>query len=130
MNEVEKLMQNANIEKEFAYLECHRGRSSICCPIDECEKDDKCIGCINSSAMEEVYKYPPFTAEKQLEITKFLLYKGVYYAVYDNRYWFHIDDDCENRGYKPFEEAIAECINNLWQDLTDAEKAQIKEILE
>lgn len=32
--------------------------------------------------------------------------------------------------FKEFTEALAEIINDLWQDLTDADKAQIKEILE
>ena len=68
MSEITKLYENAKVERELAYFECHRGRSSICCPIEEYEKDDGCMGCINSSAMKEVYEYPPFTAEKQLAI--------------------------------------------------------------
>jgi hypothetical protein len=130
MNEVEKMYENANVEREFAYLECHRGRSSICCPIEEYEKDDECMGCINSSAMKKVYEYPPFTAEKQIELIKFLLNQGVYYSTFPNdTYQFHISDDIENPQPRKFDIAIAEIINDLWQSLTSEEKQQVKGIL-
>lgn len=74
--------------------------------------------------------YPPFTAEKQLEIVKFMLHKGIYYDTDSDTYWFHYTDEIENATYRPFEEAIAELINSLWQDLTEEEHKQIKEILE
>lgn len=75
-------------------------------------------------------EYPPFTAEKQLNIVKFLLNKSVYYDTYgDREYWFHLSDEIENSKYREFDEAIAECINKMWEDLRDYEKAQIKEIL-
>jgi len=75
--------------------------------------------------------YPPFTAEKQLAIVKFLLGKSVYYDTDgDREYWFHISDEIENSKYREFDEAIAECINKMWEDLRDYEKVQIKEILE
>lgn len=76
-------------------------------------------------------KYPPFTAEKQLNIVKFLLNKSVYYDTYgDREYWFHLSDEIENSKYREFDEAIAECINKMWEDLRDYEKVQIKEMLE
>lgn len=74
-------------------------------------------------------EYPPFTAEKQIEITKFLLKKAVYYDVKDDKYWFYLEE-CESAGYKPFNEAIAHFINKLWQDLSPEEKQQVKGILE
>lgn len=82
--------------------------------------------------IEKAYiDYPLFTAEKQLEIVKFLLNKSVYYDTYgDREYWFHISDEIENSKYREFDEAIAECINKMWEDLRDYEKVQIKEILE
>ena len=73
--------------------------------------------------------YPPFTAEKQLEITKFLLKKAVYYDVKDDKYWFYYEE-CESAGYKPFDEAIAHFINKLWEDLTSDDQQQVKGILE
>ncbi len=75
--------------------------------------------------------YPPFTAEKQLNIVKFLLHKSVYYDTDgDREYLFHLSDEIENSKYREFDEAIAECINKMWEDLRDYEKVQIKEILE
>ena len=74
---------------------------------------------------------PPFNAEKQIEIVKFLLNKSVYYDTYgDREYWFHLSDEIENSKYREFDEAIAECINKMWENLRDYEKVQIKEILE
>lgn len=83
----------------------------------------RCCGC-------DWLGYPPFTAEKQLKIVKFMLHKGIYYDTDGDSYWFHLTDDIENASYKPFEEAIAEFINFLWQDLTEQERTEIKEILE
>ena len=76
-------------------------------------------------------EYPQinFTAEKQLEITKFLLKKAVYYDVKDDKYWFYYEE-CESAGYKPFDEAIAHFINKLWADMSSEEQQQVKGILE
>lgn len=110
MNEVEKMYRNAGIKKEYEY-------------VGHYPKTDE-----NGIILPMVY--PPFTAEKQLELIKFMLHKGIYYDTDDDTYWFHYTDEIENATYRPFEEAIAEFINIIWQDLTDAEKAQIKNILE
>jgi hypothetical protein len=110
MNEVEKMYRNSGIEK------CNRF-------LKPCPFGNECDGC-------EHNWYPEFTAEKQLEIVKFLLHKGIYYNTDGDTYWFHYTDEIENATYRPFKEAIAEFINGFWQDLTDAERTQIKEILE
>ena len=103
MNEIEKMYENAGIKKDW-----------------------------NSTPYGGIEEYyPPFTAEKQIEIIKFLLNKSVYYDTNgDRKYWFHISDEIENSKYREFDEAIAECINKMWEDLRDYEKIQIKEILE
>ena len=139
MSEIEKMYENAGIKSKKNYY----------CP--ECESlledwysgDDyieyRCTDCEYAvdNRMEELNTlkftniYPPFTAEKQLNIVKFLLNKSVYYDTYgDREYWFHISDEIENSKYREFDEAIAECINKMWEDLRDYEKVQIKEILE
>lgn len=117
MSEIEKMYENAKLHK------CSN-KGNFCKHIGEiCEKCKK-------------HKYPPFIAEKQLELIKWLssikdfefesvFARGLYIVgcrecVSNNKHW------AEN---KQFEEALAELINDLWQDLTDAEKAQIKEIL-
>lgn len=78
--------------------------------------------------------YPEFTAEKQLELTKFLLEHGLECNTCrtgkDIKYAFYIGYEHSSGDFKEFTEALAEIINDLWQDLTDADKAQIKEILE
>lgn len=108
MTEIEKLFENAGIKCLHPSGFCkHIGATCEVC---------------------KRHKYPPFTAEKQLEITKFLLKKAVYYDVKDDKYWFFWED-CESVGYKPFDEAIAHFVNILWQDLTDQEKEEIRNIL-
>jgi len=106
MNEVEKLMKNAEVES---------------------------IG-FDTYKLED--EYPPFTAEKQLELLKICFEKYerlekvrglkerciIYYRFDKNGYTEFVN--CET-----WEETIAGLINNLWQDLTDIEKVQIKEIL-
>ncbi len=61
--------------------------------------------------------YEDFTAEKQIELIKNIC------PAYPLNYRIKCF-----QGYS-FEEGLAKCINNLWQYLTEEDKAQIKEIL-
>lgn len=63
---VTEMMKTAGVEKHFAFYECDKGRSSIGCPGITC---NVCDGIKN---LKEVYKYPDFTAEKQINIIKLL----------------------------------------------------------
>ena len=81
MSEITKLYENAGIEVPAVRLKIF--------------KDDN----------GKIYTQPPFTAEKQLELIKWL-------------------------GAEDFENALAGLINSLWQDLTEEEKQQVKGILE
>jgi hypothetical protein len=104
MSEIEKLYENAGVEKEERY--------SLNCEYYE--------------------KYPPFTATKQLELIKWLAKsKSDITICYSNATErFAIS---KRGGYcvsENFATALAIKINLLWQDLTDAERKQIKEILE
>lgn len=79
--------------------------------------------------------YPPFTAEKQIEIMKFLISKHARFDMFkdcEQRDLYMVYYECRYfpKQYLPFEEALAESINYLWQDLTEVEKQQIKGILE
>jgi len=117
MNEITKLYENANVEKHLVYFECHIGRSSMrCCPVSSDERDKECSSCFFRDKMKEVYEYPPFTAEKQLELIKWLS---------DTIGNFYYDIETGS-----FEETLAKLINKLWEDLTEKQKQQIKEILE
>ena len=82
--------------------------------------------------------YPPFTAEKQLELIKWLAHKA-HNGLLINK---HITDGgasmvFDNLGYEStpagsfisFEECLANLINNVWINLTEEERTQIKEIL-
>ena len=119
MSEIEKLYKS--IFGEFA------PNCSLCVKLVDCKIFNNTRNC---NKFECDYK-SLFTAEKQLAIVKFLLGKSVYYDTDGDRaYWFHISDEIENSKYREFDEAIAECINKMWEDLRDYEKVQIKEILE
>ena len=115
MNEVEKLYELAEVNKK-----CTDKRYEKCTGV--------CYDC-------KYFIYPSFTAEKQIEIIKFLIgkharfdmfkdceQKDLYMVYYECRYF--------PKQYLPFEEALAESINHLWQELTEEEKKQVKGILE
>ena len=81
--------------------------------------------------IEKAYMdYPPFTAEKQIEITKFLISKHAMFNTKKDLYMVYHECRHFPRQYLPFGEALAESINYLWQSLTSEEKQQVKEILE
>lgn len=105
MSETEKMMQKANVEKDWNPTPY--------------------------GGIEEYY--PPFTAEKQIELIKWLLQNKrlcIRKAEYSNNFYmdtlFNRLDGVDN---KDFEQCLASLVNNLWQDLTEEEKQQIKEIL-
>ena len=95
-----------------------------------------CNKCRHDSELDCIYmcesKYPPFTAEKQIELIKWLVHNTkqihitdvnsgeFYFAAYKYESYMKVD----------FDEALASFINNLWQSLTEEEKQQVKRILE
>lgn len=107
MNEVEKMYKNAGISCKPNYV-------------------------YNKVPILSGLKYPPFTAEKQLELIKWLIqrYKEIVIEHKLNLYYINIRDIYTGMVHIEIDETIAGLINYLWQDLTDAEKAQIKNILE
>lgn len=115
MTEVEKLYSLAGVEKE-------------------CK-----IHTIDWQSFKEYY-YSPFTAEKQLELIKLLQrknsYKFCFSSTNDNSEYlfFAYKDNTPVQelivaGNKCYKEALAGFINTLWQDLTEEEQEQIREIL-
>ena len=103
MNEIGKLYENAGISK-------HR-----------------CYGCTGACTDCKPF-YPPFTAEKQIELIKWLSKKGIYIA-FVKEYNFSSCEDITGYGSEIFEYGLAGVINNLWQNLTKEEKEQVKGIL-
>lgn len=111
MSEIEKMYKNSGIEK------CNRF-------LKPCPFGNECDGC-------EHYWYPEFTAEKQIELIKWL---GVIdeFNFYQNKVtkdWVFYDHEKDATHYD-FELGLASWVNYLWQDLTEEEKQQVKGILE
>lgn len=116
MSEIEKMYKNV-IEKQ-SYCTAH-----------DCLDMSKCENCYFCKRI-----YPPFTAEKQIKITKFLISKYARFKKfrsYEQKDLYMVYYECRYypKQYLPFGEALAESINYLWQDLTEEEKQQIKDIL-
>lgn len=101
----------SEIEKMYLLAGIRKGRMSDEDCVDYC-LDYECKNCRYSG-------YPPFTAEKQINLTQKLW--ELKPNVYPNF------DLLANYSYS---EMIAELANHLWQDLTEEEKQQIKGILE
>ena len=119
MNEIEKLYKNAGIKCLHPSGFCkHIG---VICEV--CER----------------HKYPPFTAEKQIELIKWLVKHRFNFMVYElteKDFTFEVI----NKRLKPtsqfvslsendFEEGLAKVLNCFWQDLTEEEYKQIADIL-
>ena len=123
MNEIEKMYSNAGIEKKV--IPCPAKYYGYNCTRNNWDDED--CSC-------DIEGYPPFTAEKQLNIIKWLLKS---YDIDFSQLGERIDTSLDGVNCisglgsgNTFEESLAQAINDLWQDLTDADKAQIKEILE
>lgn len=126
MSEIEKMYRAAKVVPSHHYCnECQYDMSAECpirCP-------------------DNVAVYSPFTPEKQLNIIKLISKQGqiiIENWEKDNRGFNitfransnlrYITMDCITR--KTVEEALAQIVNDLWQDLTEEEKQQVKGILE
>ena len=82
---------------------------------------------------EQIINYPPFTAEKQLKIIKWLSDKADYINIHYDQYkgLFIIQTGMGGLYVcNEFEQALASRVNAIWQDLTEEEKQQVKGILE
>ena len=109
MNEVEKMYRNAGVEKDWRIL-----------PYGDVEEF-----------------YPPFTAEKQIKIIEWLGNSKAFFDANETIFSLitnHKDKNGVVRGYdgkgNSVDSCIASLINDLWQDLTEEEKQQVKGILE
>lgn len=130
MSEVEKMYENANIKPEkigYCDWDCD-------CPYPDIIENDNCGDECPYWKYEDEATYPPFTAEKQIELIKWLCQK-----TYRNYIHIRYERDINNwkiecnmvgiREFGSFDECFAGLINNLWQDLTEQEKTQIRSIL-
>ncbi len=122
MNEVTKLYENAGIE-----LRCNIYPTFYDCSTYPHEKCEDCVE----------WEYPPFTAEKQLSLIKWLDKSKNGFGFFNDgteglscHCDFHWEWFNENFYAEDFDNALAGLINNLWQDLTEEERKQIRGILE
>ena len=122
MSEIEKLYENVGISK--------RGkRDCTTCEYLDCQ--NHCFISENNKCAKFKFVFPDFTAEKQILLLKWLLDKTDLYLhrnKTDFTYSIATGDVAVNE-CKNLEESIAELINAIWQDLTDTEKEQIRDIL-
>lgn len=118
MNEIEKMYENAGIKPTKNWQSCRNCKLKTETRYDDwgeeyltCKMLERPKNCPDAKEF-----YPPFTAEKQIELIKWCL---------DN-YRGYIFDSIETEW---FEEQLCAFINNIWQDLTEEEKQQVKGIL-
>lgn len=118
MNEVEKLYSLAGCKKIF-------------CDCTKCKKTDCIWGDMDQDTCVTL-TYSPFTAEKQIELIKWLARKDCMYRLtYERDFlWCSQLEWQSSFCYESFEESLANLINTIWQYLTKEERQQIKEILE
>lgn len=128
MNEIEKMYNNCNLLKPHAWS-CKLDRikfSGVCCEL--AEKGLHCKDCNNS---QQEYYHPPFTEKKQIKLIKWLSQYCVTIDCEDGEYEVYtgFDDNVIDNFYDKLEDAIAYCVNKIWEDLSEEEKQQITEIL-
>ena len=122
MTEVEKMYENANIKKDRMCEWTCRGSEYCSTNCEHYESTQLC--------------YPPFTAEKQLELIKWLSTKELKIRTNKQPYAVYVgvlgnDNTCfYGCGGLYLEQTLSELINHLWQSLTEEERKQIKNILE
>ena len=122
MSEIEKMYKNAGVKK---LLYC-----------DICKAQEQALGLCAETKCEPFC--PPFTAEKQIELIKFITSLGVCEIENWNDKGFHFAIKRERIYPTMFlslsninlQETLADVINNLWQDLTEEEQQQVKGILQ
>ena len=84
----------------------------------------------NENYMTPEIKHPPFTAEKQLELIKKVLEKGLLQLSRSSLGNIQFCNLGNAGDYKAeFDEALASFVINLWQGLSANQKQEIKEIL-
>ena len=121
MNEIEKLYKNAELSNMWVeeYDDKQIWHKSYNKMVESMMKvNDWSRKIAVEVAKKECRKaLPPFTAEKQLEIVKMILF---------STWWLNLK---RLQFSEKFDEGLAQMINDLWQDLTEEEKEQIRSVL-
>ena len=136
-NNVEKLYELAGVKLEYRYS--IKGRVAT---IDNCNKEfiiNFFQKPTSNFRVTKANKVMNFTTEKQLELIKWLVNKNedlrLNKLLGSKHYRMGLCALTENVRYKyiglgEFNEALAGLVINLWQDLTDEQKQEVKGILE
>ena len=145
MSEIEKMFENAGIEPDCTYLFLvdGNGQNEAVRTMSISSKKDLKRLIVDCGVKGKVIRstntpkpfYPPFTAEKQLELIKWLCkstYRNYLLIRYNNaNYYWQIECNMSDSDKTDkFSECVASIINNLWQDLTEEEKEEIRGILQ
>ncbi len=122
MSEIEKMYENAGVEPDINYV----------CDKEPCEQHS--VDCQKCSHLYDTREdYPDFTAEKQINLILFLANREIRISptyISSGYYLNNIHKIKSSRNISTFEESLAQHINAIWQDLTEEERKQIKNILE
>ena len=114
MSEVEKMYKNAGVEPKYKDYRTKNGKTY----------EDK-----NPNNRNIRLLYPSFTAEKQLELIKWLVKTRPIHITFLIDKWVIEGFVRYGKRYDTFEDALSGYINNIWQDLTEQERTEIAEIL-
>lgn len=115
MTEVDKMYKNAHI----ARVNCKDCAFFI---------DNEYCEALNDETKE--CPFPPFTAEKQLKIIKLLASQRPLEITLTTEQEYYLSSYGQSSSFnKNFVEALANCINNLWQELKPKTQEQIMEVL-
>ena len=112
MSEVEKMYENAGVEKQYYYFDSADG-NTYTWELNENGNDKHNMCFIGKPKIKD----REFTAEKQLELVKWCCKKC-------RRFYLYNINDIDN-----FAENLAKEFNHYWQDLTESEQEQIRSIL-
>lgn len=148
MSEIEKLYENAGVEIQYGY-DVEYNKKSEHYRLLNCNKNAVITLFPEYKSkgykVTKVNKMANFTAEKQLKLIRYIAlndnidYVKYYYQAIKGVWVFVSVTVTELASEMPkvygayheeFEQALAGLINNLWQDLTEEEKAEIRRILE
>ena len=134
---IQKLYEIADTKKKYLDFICKNKN----CEYKKLSGKFACVNCFNSTR-QKIKTYPPFTAEKQLELIKWLLHHKqttqVELRYFGNSYYVTHCTKSKNKNYeyvrdgkaRLFENSIADLFCDMWESLTDNQKQEIKEILE
>lgn len=136
-NNIEKLYELAGIEKYYLYTVKHLGKIHIA-PLEGILENKHLFERNKKSKVKNTYinrvkkVFPSFTDTKQLELIKWIAINGEVCRIdaTEKDKWFIENDFKTSECFADFSQALAGLVCELWEDLTDEQKEEIKRILE